>query len=628
MSVKGCESRGRCERRAQRCADRGTSAGLNDEHIRRSDRWVLWLGFALLCGTAIGIAGRELDRPGLYYDEVIQVEPSVRFLTADPVPHAIPGASQVRVASRWFPVMTQPYMGALKSQLLIPFLAIFGTSPASLRLTTLAWSLLGVGLMMLWANSALGLSVALIGGALVVLDPSFLFVSRHDWGSVAIGFVCRCGALLLITQSFREHRAGAKLAVGGALLGLGIYNKIDFGVALIAAGLALMAVRPRILTELLAAPRRAILILLGAVLGAAPMLTSLPLALATIGKALTRPAGASDFDEKWNTLVAMFDGSYFHELMLSGGQFKSMFETDGATSVFPILFGLSLFWVANEARHSRRTGKFQRMRAFVALCSVLIPIGVLLTPRAIRIHHALLAVPFPQLVVAIAATDVWSFTPKTTMARHWMRAVAVVGIATAILGSLRVDLATLHTIHETHGRGRWSDAIGHYATELKSLDATPIAVSLDWGLYLPLRFADRSLTLVEPIWQLAAQRAPVPWTFEGNEHHVYLLFEPQFAVFGFGQQFLDAVDRLPSDRVTIRHHSDASGDPVFVSVQLLAPHRLRYTGKFQISWSSIVDPHASGRFQSTEREEREADEPDDEMGAAKLPIAGLAATNG
>ncbi|MGE4605627.1 MAG: glycosyltransferase family 39 protein [Myxococcota bacterium] len=597
MPVKGCAMRVRGDRRA--------SADLNAEHNERSGRWVLWIGFALLCGVAIGIAGRELDRPGLYYDEIIQVEPSVRFLTADPSPHAIPGASQIRVASRWFPVMTQPYMGALKSQLLIPFLAIFGTSPASLRLTTLAWSLVGVLLMMSWARNALGLSVALIAGALVVLDPNFLLVSRHDWGSFGLGFVFRCGALLLITQAFRQRGVGGlKLVAGGALLGLGIYNKIDFGVALIAAVLALLAVRPRLPAEILASPRRAILIVLGAVLGAAPILASLPQTLATTRKALARSAGVSDFDEKWNTLVAMFDGSYFHELMLSGGVFKEMFETDGTGSLFPILFGLSLLWVATGTWRGLRSGEPHRTRAFVALCSVLIPLGVLLTPRAIRIHHALLAVPFPQLLVAIAAVDVWNTTPKTTTARHWMRAVAVLGVATAIFGSLRVDLATLGTIHETRGRGRWSDAIGRFSADLRSHDATPTAVSLDWGLYLPLRFADRSLTLIEPIWQLGAQLgAQRPWTFEGSERHVYLLFEPQFAVFRYGQQFLEAVARLPEDRVEIRHHSDASGDPVFVSVRLLGPHRLRYTGRFQIEWSPIGDPLASSGDQSGEAAE-------------------------
>ena len=48
------------------------------------------------------------------------------------------------------------------------------------------------------------------------------------------------------------------------------------------------------------------------------------------------------------------------------------------------------------------------------------------------------------------------------------------------------------------------------------------------------------------------------------------------------RMFLDAVAQLPEGHAVIRHHPDASGDPAFVSVRLLRPHQLRYTGRFQI----------------------------------------------
>ena len=103
---------------------------------------------------------------------------------------------------------------------------------------------------------------------------------------------------------------------------------------------------------------------------------------------------------------------------------------------------------------------------------------------------------------------------------------------------------------------------------------------------MPLRFADRSLVLVEPIWQLVSQRGTEPWRFDGNEQHVYLLFEPEFSVFRQGEQFVDAVSRLPSDRVSIQHHSDATGTPTFISVRLLSPHQLQNAGQFKVRWSS------------------------------------------
>ena len=69
--------------------------------------------------------------------------------------------------------------------------------------------------------------VALATAALLALDPSFLFVSRHDWGSVSLAMLCRGGGLWLAVLGWRRGSA-AHLSMGGLLLGLGIYNKIDF----------------------------------------------------------------------------------------------------------------------------------------------------------------------------------------------------------------------------------------------------------------------------------------------------------------------------------------------------------------------------------------------------------------
>ena len=67
-------------------------------------------------------------------------------------------------------------------------------------------------------------------------DPSFLFVSRHDWGSVALALVFRGGGLYLATTGWARASL-VRLAAGGLLLGLGIYNKIDFAPFVAGAGL-------------------------------------------------------------------------------------------------------------------------------------------------------------------------------------------------------------------------------------------------------------------------------------------------------------------------------------------------------------------------------------------------------
>ena len=114
-------------------------------------------GFGLLCLCVFALLARNLAEPGLYYDEVIQATPASEFLRQGGEPLQIPGARNTWLFGGWFPLMTQPYMGALKSQLLIPTFAAFGATRETLRLATLAWSCVGLGLVMLWARRLFGL---------------------------------------------------------------------------------------------------------------------------------------------------------------------------------------------------------------------------------------------------------------------------------------------------------------------------------------------------------------------------------------------------------------------------------------------------------------------------------------
>src|SRR3990172_8938280 len=157
------------------------------------------LGFAVAAAPSAWLALRDLGVPGLYYDEAIQALPAAEFLREGGRPLQIPGAKSVWLAGGWFPLMTQPYRGALKSQLLIPVFAVFGASTAVLRATTFAWGLLGCLFATLFAGRLLGAPTAVATGALLALDPAFLFVSRHDWGSFALGLVLRCGGFCLAT---------------------------------------------------------------------------------------------------------------------------------------------------------------------------------------------------------------------------------------------------------------------------------------------------------------------------------------------------------------------------------------------------------------------------------------------
>jgi len=541
------------------------------------------LVFALACGAvcaiAAGIAGRDLGVPGLYYDEVIQAEPAVQFLAEDGRPSQIPGARSLRLFGGWFPVMIQPYMGALKSHALLPSFALFGATATSLRATTLALGLAGLLFAMLFARAVLGRRVAIVAGALLAVDPSFLFISRHDWGSFALALLCRCAGLHLLASGW-SRRSMARLFGGGLCFGLGIYNKIDFAIFAAGAAVAVLIASPRVVAEIVRSRRRpSLAALVGFGIGAAPMIAGATAVFAATRQVARRQVEVSgDWLEKWNTLVATLDGSYFHRLMLAGGSFERMFDFDGASGFFLPAFAASIPALGIVLWRDRRRGAVDPAQVFVWTATLAVGLGLLLMPRAVRIHHALGLYPLPQLGVAIALVRLAGRRGPATALR---RGAAVLILGVILAGSVSVDQRTLAAIRASGGKGRWSDAIGRFADELAQRPGD-VAVSLDWGFDGPLRFANRKLALIEPIWVMRGARPGRAWSFDGTPQHVYLVFEADLAVFDFGPRFLAMVRNMEANDATVRRHVDREGDLAFLSVRFARPHRLVYSGEFEV----------------------------------------------
>ena len=61
---------------------------------------------------------------------------------------------------------------------------------------------------------------------------------------------------------------------------------------------------------------------------------------------------------------------------------------------------------------------------------------------------------------------------------------------------------------------------------------------------------------------------------EGPPGTVYLVQDPRYHLFPFGDELLAAVSRLPEGAVSIRGHADRSGENAFFSIRIDRPHRL------------------------------------------------------
>jgi hypothetical protein len=531
---------------------------------------VAWLA---LCAVHLALSLRST--PGLYYDEAIQAVPAVDFLRGHARSPALPNVTAVDLPAGPFPWKTQQYMGALKSQLLLAPFAVFGATPEVLRRTTTIWGLLGLLLTMLFAERLLGLAGALVAGALLAFDPTFLFVARHDWGSVSLALVCRMGGLWLAVLAWQRGRP-ALAAAAGLALGLGLYNKIDAATTLAAAALALAVCRPDVLRACWRERRREALAgLAGALAGALPLLLSIP-AIVRAGGAL---AEASSLAEKLDVARMTLDGSYFHRLMETGGHFAHMREVDSPVWAFPAAAALAVAVLLARLREPTARRGPGSAGLFLTLTWLGSQLALLAVPGANRVHHAMNVYPFPHLAVAAAVVALLERWPAGSGRARTARGLAVAAVAALALHGGWLTLRTLAIVERSGGRGLWSDATTRLAHELDRPEVT--LVCLDWGFHQSLSFETRRARVREPTWHFRTSAAP--WVAAGGPDHHYLVHEGDFDVFGYRPAFLAAVAALEPSRVDSRVWTDREGQPVLRSVRVLAPHTLEYAaGRFRV----------------------------------------------
>jgi hypothetical protein len=535
---------------------------------------LVWLALSALL---LAVRAPTLDAPGMYYDEAFLAQQARDFLEPGRAVVHPPGTSAVWIAGRPLATWNAAYLGSLKSQLLIPALAVFGSTPDVVRGATLCTALLAMLFFTLWARALLGTPVALTALALVYFDPSFLFLGAYEWGPFTTLLLCRALGLWLLTDGW-QRQSSWRLVAGGLALGLGVYSRADFGVIVACMGLALLAVRGRELLRELRSRKRLTALLGGAfLLGAWPMLVSVMQVLETSASISSRGGLGYKGQVLWSTL----DGSHYYRVIREGGLFESLFAASAPTG----LLGLAtiaaiptLGWLLFTSR-GRRTELAGGSTARPALEFVLIALLLLapvmwLIPGAVRAHHMLNLMPLPHLLVASVLVTLGS--------TRAMRIAAGLALVALLASNVRVTLATDQLITATGGRGRFSLALHALADRLDA-DPQATAVALDWGFHEPLTFLTGRAVSLEPIWTIPrALQAGRPWVHAGLPGHVYLVHDAPYDLFQLGSKFLAVARQQPPARVEIERHDDREGNAAFYSVRFTEAHQLVYTGEFSV----------------------------------------------
>ena len=520
----------------------------------------VWLAIAV---AWLWLGSATATKLGFNYDEAIFAGLAKDFTTGEVHGHHMPGSGTVNIWNRPFPVWNQPYLGSVKSWQLIPLFTFFEPTATLARMSNLAWALVGLLFFMLWTRKLFGLTEAIAGVLLIATDPAFFYTSLLDWGAFVPSFVCRCAGFFFVLLAWRGQRPLHSF-LAGAALGFGFFNKVDFVVVLAAATLAgLCTYAKPALNFLRTQPKLLLPAVLGFLIGAGPM-TAMSLRMFSFTVANNAPVNPGELTEKWHTFTAMYDGSYFYRLMDAGGMFDKMQQL--APPVWtPLGFVLvaafvALFW---QILRLPAGSDARRLRIFLLTALVLATTGVFLLPRAIRIYHAILAAPFAQIIIAVAAVGLWR---KFLVAGKTFAGAMVVLIFAGLLTTQIVAIAkTEKLIFATHGRGWWSDARDKFAATVKNR-ADLTLVSLDWGFHESLLFLTDKPTLVEPFWKLTGAD---PSKLPQDTSLVYLVHPPEYSLSPFGATFLDFARKNP--RVKITDWRNHEGKIVFYTVQFTAP---------------------------------------------------------
>lgn len=540
------------------------------------ERLVIVLFWLALSAILLGLARQNLSAPGLYYDEAIFGGLARDFVTGQPHGSHLPDSQVVDLFGRPFPLCLAKYLGAVRSWLLIPAFAVWGSSLAVLRLATLGWSLVALLFFLLWTWRWLGVAPALISGAILAFDPTFFFLSIVDWGAVGPSMLCRFAGFYLALLWWRNGRVWHPV-LAAFLLGLGLFNKLDFAVILAGVGAAFVVCYGRSLwVRLRNYPSAAGWAWMAFLLPAAPTLLQVPyvwnVTLPFVRHLAPRhglPGAAGELTEKVSMLTTMFDGSYFYRLMDVGGQFERMYEKPAPVWMpLGIAFALSIVFLIAEIIRLRRTRRGgARPIAFLLLATGLLTLGLFLLPVAVRIHHAVLLYPFPQLTIALALTLAWQRFGAPGYGSRVIRGLLAAATAVLLATQAIAIGKTEALIRRTGGRGLWCNRFDAFCQEIKDRSDLTI-VSLDWGFNEQLLFLTRGPALEETFWE--TRKTGSPTLLLPATNYIYLVHPPGEGVLFNSSNCLRVVEQTGTN-AEIRPYGDLQNRVAFYTIRFRSP---------------------------------------------------------
>lgn len=554
---------------------------------------VLDISISILAITVfLGLSVTNISLPGLYYDEALDVVPTMQIVLRQPV--EIWAEKGISLWGRTFPVMISSYVGTVNTYLMLPFFYFLGVSVFSLRLMTICFGGLTIVLYYLFARDLLNRRVAAVTALLLAVHPSFIFWSRQGIYVTSV-MTFMAAASLLCLWRWHQRRTDWHLYIGAFLLGVGLNAKFLFLWFIIALAVSYYVLQ---FTSLPSRPsladRRTIwriltfntdikrfgLGLLSFCVGAGGLIwynLNTWGTVKTLAKNLiTTDRGVNNLDLFRNLLteikafLVLIKGSWF-------GFYGGSFSND----LYPVVFCVSVVGIAFLILGQRHWLRWLRSyndelkthktkALFLLSMLALILIQSCFTVSGLGATHLLIMLPLPQLIIALFLDTLYQvITPKALP----LALMAVVLLALTAQ-DLRVDFRYYQTLQRSGGLGRFSDAIYELAEYLEDNHITsPLAV--DWGFKNNIQILSQGK--VNPIEIFQYSWDPNDEFFEEVSRHLkdannrYLFYADEFASFRRYDAFERIVREADKTIQLEKTFYQRDGRPVYYLYRVMTP---------------------------------------------------------
>ena len=509
---------------------------------------------AIVCAALFVLCSLPaLERPGIPDAEGFQAVQAL--VLHDPsVADRVPGLAGMRDHLPW---MSIEYIGALKVYLYAAFYAVFGVQDWVVRGLNVALGALAVAASVLIVAPLGGLACAWGLGLWLACDPALVLYARYDSGPVMLTTAFKLVALALFVSA-GARRSAWRLALGGMLFGLCLWDKAHFLWFLAGTGAAAALWLPR---ETWTDRRVLVPVVGGFIAGAMPFfLYNMVFPLQTFASQPWLKGGAvlgfwqtlpREVPARWRAFLEMMDGEGHYAIVSSAG--VSMRE--GVAWLHLVCWSALAAGLLGWAWRRRHSPVGAAAGLFLTAGALTLA-AALASPRLL-LHHLPMIYPLPHLAVAL-------FLGAARLPRKALL------LAPLLAASIAADAAFLYSfgadVERTGGAAHWYK--GYETLTREALEEGGTVVTMNSLFQTPLTlYSHGRLRIVQ------GEARP---EFQSEQSYTQALREPD----GFEPGMLVAAYRGPYDMCD---PSDALARR-FIDWELAKPHpRLRLVAKVPYS---------------------------------------------